>query len=186
MEPPRASYLPADLEAALAGRTLLELRAMIRPATDLALCRADMASWDDGLDRQGWRKIPARLGVGQRRVLSDILARLAESGALPSRDLPDTCQVPWSSTGWTNNRNVPQLLEFMVRRWEVRSTGNGSKGDRWYAWAWLGTASPCHHLLINPPWACVSGGKPGQAYFPLLVRRRQRGRPWRRPRLLAG
>jgi SRSO17 transposase len=35
------------------------------------------------------------------------------------------------------------------RRWEVRSAGTGSKGQRWYAWAWLPTASPCHHLLIR-------------------------------------
>jgi SRSO17 transposase len=35
------------------------------------------------------------------------------------------------------------------RRWEVRSAGHGSKGDRWYAWAWLATASPRHHLLIR-------------------------------------
>jgi SRSO17 transposase len=35
------------------------------------------------------------------------------------------------------------------RLWEVRSAGKGSKGDRWYAWAWLGTASPRHHLLIR-------------------------------------
>jgi SRSO17 transposase len=34
-------------------------------------------------------------------------------------------------------------------RWEVRSAGNGSKGQRWYAWAWIGTASPRHHLLIR-------------------------------------
>jgi hypothetical protein len=34
-------------------------------------------------------------------------------------------------------------------RWEVRSAGKGSKGDRWYAWAWLGTASPRHHLLVR-------------------------------------
>jgi SRSO17 transposase len=34
-------------------------------------------------------------------------------------------------------------------RWEVRSAGNGSKGQRWYAWAWAGTASPRHHLLIR-------------------------------------
>jgi SRSO17 transposase len=25
--------------------------------------------------------------------------------------------------------------------WEVRSVGTGSKGERWYAWAWLATAS---------------------------------------------
>jgi SRSO17 transposase len=35
------------------------------------------------------------------------------------------------------------------RRWEVRSAGSGSKGERWYAWAWLATASPRHHLLIR-------------------------------------
>jgi len=34
-------------------------------------------------------------------------------------------------------------------RWEVRSAGNGSKGQRWYAWAWIGTASPRHHLLVR-------------------------------------
>lgn len=33
--------------------------------------------------------------------------------------------------------------------WQVRSAGTGSKGQRWYAWAWLGTASPRHHLLIR-------------------------------------
>jgi SRSO17 transposase len=34
------------------------------------------------------------------------------------------------------------------RGWEIRSAGTGSKGHRWYAWAWLGTASPRHHLLV--------------------------------------
>jgi SRSO17 transposase len=33
--------------------------------------------------------------------------------------------------------------------WEVRSAGSGSKGERWYAWAWLGTASPRHSLLVR-------------------------------------
>lgn len=35
------------------------------------------------------------------------------------------------------------------RRWEIRSAGKGSKGHRWYAWAWAGTASPRHHLLVR-------------------------------------
>jgi SRSO17 transposase len=35
------------------------------------------------------------------------------------------------------------------RGWEIRSAGMGSKGERWYAWAWLGTVSPRHHLLIR-------------------------------------
>ena len=40
------------------------------------------------------------------------------------------------------------LLEHQ-RRWEVRSAGTGSRGERWYAWAWIATASPRHHLLIR-------------------------------------
>jgi SRSO17 transposase len=40
------------------------------------------------------------------------------------------------------------LLEHQ-RRWEVRSAGTGSKGERWYAWAWIATASPRRHLLIR-------------------------------------
>ena len=35
------------------------------------------------------------------------------------------------------------------KRPEVRSAGKGSKGERWYAWSWLATASPRHCLLIR-------------------------------------
>jgi SRSO17 transposase len=35
------------------------------------------------------------------------------------------------------------------RRWEVRSAGKGSRGERWYAWAWIATASPRRCLLIR-------------------------------------
>jgi hypothetical protein len=43
---------------------------------------------------------------------------------------------------------VSRLLKDQ-RRWEIRSAGKGFKGQRWYAWAWLGTASPRHQLLIR-------------------------------------
>jgi SRSO17 transposase len=43
---------------------------------------------------------------------------------------------------------VRRLLKH-PRRWEIRSAGTGSKGQRWYAWAWLATASPRHHLLVR-------------------------------------
>jgi hypothetical protein len=43
---------------------------------------------------------------------------------------------------------VKKLLKGK-RAWEVRSAGKGSKGDRWHAWAWLATASPCHSLLAR-------------------------------------
>jgi SRSO17 transposase len=44
---------------------------------------------------------------------------------------------------------VKKLLKDNDRRWEVRSAGKGSKGDRWYAWAWIATASPRHSLLVR-------------------------------------
>ena len=43
---------------------------------------------------------------------------------------------------------VKKLLKGK-RGWEVRSAGKGSKGERWYAWAWPGTASPRHSLLVR-------------------------------------
>jgi SRSO17 transposase len=43
---------------------------------------------------------------------------------------------------------VKKLLKGK-RAWEVRPAGKGSKGERWYAWAWLGTASPRHSLLVR-------------------------------------
>lgn len=44
---------------------------------------------------------------------------------------------------------VVKLLAKDKRRWEVRSAGTGSKGQRWYAWIWIATASPRHHLLVR-------------------------------------
>jgi uncharacterized protein YcaQ len=49
-----SSYSPAELDIALADRTLLELRAMIRHSEDLALYRADMAAWESG-EPADWR-----------------------------------------------------------------------------------------------------------------------------------
>jgi SRSO17 transposase len=53
-----------------------------------------------------------------------------------------------AGTKLTCKEAVSKLLKDK-RRWEVRSAGAGSKGDRWHAWAWMATASPRHHLLIR-------------------------------------
>jgi len=126
-----SSYSPAALDAALADRTLFELRAMIRPGADLALYRADMAHWERAERGEilGWRASYRDWVRANDACRLDILDRLGSSGPLPSRELPDTCTVPWRSTGWTNNRNVSQLLEFMVLRGEVAIAGRRG-GDR--------------------------------------------------------
>jgi uncharacterized protein YcaQ len=128
-----SSYSPAELDTALEQRTLLELRAMIRPSEDLALYRADMAAWESAVrgHQPGWRASQRDWVRANDACRLDILNRLSSSGPLPSRELPDTCKVPWKSSGWTNNRNVTQLLEFMVRRGEVAIAGRRGGGRLW-------------------------------------------------------
>ena len=53
-----------------------------------------------------------------------------------------------AETKMTCAQAVKQLCKD-TRRWEVRSAGPGSKGARWYAWAWIATASPRHYLLVR-------------------------------------
>ncbi|NYF54485.1 DNA glycosylase AlkZ-like family protein [Micromonospora purpureochromogenes] len=126
-----SSYSPAELEAALADRALLELRAMVRPAEDLALYRAEMAEWPGRGELRDWQEANRDWVRANDACRRDILDRLGAMGPLPSRDLPDTCAVPWKSSGWTNNRNVTQLLEFMVRRGEVAVAGRKGRDRLW-------------------------------------------------------
>jgi SRSO17 transposase len=53
-----------------------------------------------------------------------------------------------AGTRLTCAQAVKALLKHK-QRWEIRSAGNGSKGERWYAWAWIATASPRRHLLVR-------------------------------------
>jgi uncharacterized protein YcaQ len=124
-----SSYSPAELKQGLENRKLLDLRAMIRPAEDLALYRAEMAEWPGRGKLTGWREYRRDWVRANDACRLDILDRLAASGPLPSRELPDTCKVPWKSAGWTNDRNVTQLLEFMASRGEVAVAGRRG-GDR--------------------------------------------------------
>jgi len=120
-----SSYSKADLATALENRRLIELRAMIRPPEDLALYRADMAEWPGRGELVYWRSHLDWVAANDA-CRRDIRDRLSPSGPLTSRDLPDTCTVPWKSTGWTNDRNVSQLLEFMVLRGRGRRARRAS------------------------------------------------------------
>jgi hypothetical protein len=126
-----SAYSPAHLAAALADRTLIELQAMIRPREDLALYRADMAAWPGTGELLDWQVFRADWVRKNEACRLDILERLERSGPLPSRELPDTCAVAWGSTGWTNNKNITQLLAFMVARGEVATAGRKGRERLW-------------------------------------------------------
>jgi uncharacterized protein len=126
-----SSYRPADLSAALDDRMLIELRGMVRPAEDLALYRAEMAQWPGAGEVRGWRDAQAEWVVANDACRCDILDRLEREGPLTSRDLPDTCVLPWRSSGWNNNRNVSMMLEMLVLRGEVAMAGHRGRDRLW-------------------------------------------------------
>jgi uncharacterized protein len=126
-----SAYAPAELQDAFRGRALVELRGMIRPSEDVALYRADMARWDTAErgELPGWRASQRDWVRANDACRRDLLDRLGSSGPLAARDLPDTCAVPWRSSGWNDDRNVRLLLEFMELRGEVAVAGR-RKGER--------------------------------------------------------
>jgi uncharacterized protein len=130
------AYKPALLQQALErDRTLFEHRgqevetepvvAMVRPMANLGLYLADMAAWPFGSVRRiEWMRANDAF---RRRVLD----RLRASGPLPSRDIPDTAAVPWESSGWTHDRNVTQMLEFLGARGEIAIAGRRGRQRLW-------------------------------------------------------
>ena len=62
---------------------------------------------------------------------ADSLTCFANSGPLASRDIPDTSEVPWASTGWTNDRNVTQMLEFLAARGVIAVAARRGRQRLW-------------------------------------------------------
>ena len=120
-----SAYQPADLKLALEqDRTLFEHNALVRPMSDVGLVLADAAGWPSYEKPRLWLR-------DNDRFRRDILDRLADSGPLTSRDIPDTSVVPWASTGWTRNRNVTQMLEFLMMRGEIAIAGRVRRERLW-------------------------------------------------------
>jgi uncharacterized protein YcaQ len=120
-----SSYRPEQLKQALeVDRTLFEFNALIRPMSDVGLYLAGSAG----------RRAHGRVETWLRdndRCRRDILRLLKRSGPLASRDIPDTCVVPWASSGWTNDRNVTQMLEFLQARGQVAIAGREGRERLW-------------------------------------------------------
>ena len=120
-----ASYRPEQLRWALErDGTLFELHGMVRPMSDLRLFLAEMRQAPRYEHTRDWLEVndPFR---------RDILARLEDSGPLLAREIPDTSLVPWRSSGWTNNRNVTQMLEILGLRGEVAIAGRRDGQKEW-------------------------------------------------------
>jgi hypothetical protein len=120
-----STYRSDDLKQALEkDRTLFEHNALVRPMSDLGLVLAPSRTSRSHERTHRWIR-------DNDRFRRDILKLLGKSGPLSSRDIPDTCVVPWASTGWTNNRNVTQMLEFLMMRGEIAIAGRVGRERLW-------------------------------------------------------
>ena len=120
-----SSYKPEHLKQAVEeNRTMFERDALVRPVSDLGLQLAAASNFPSYPKSRAWLK-------DNDSFRRDILELLRRSGPLASRDIPDTCAVPWASTGWTNNRNVTQMLEFLMMRGEIAIAGRVGRERLW-------------------------------------------------------
>jgi uncharacterized protein YcaQ len=132
-----SAYRPEQRTAALErDRTLFEHHAqptlaeapivMIRPMADLPLFLAEMAE----MPPPRFENARAFLTTNDafRRQL---LARLRKAGPLSSRELPDAPEASWQSSGWTQERNVSQMLELLLWRGEVAVSARRGRERVW-------------------------------------------------------
>lgn len=168
------------------------------------------AEWAADQARRARAGVPDEVGFATKPQLAvQILAELHAEGRLPGWVTGDEVYGNNPSVrSWCETQQVGYVLgvacSFMVtlgcgtrmradeavalvgrHGWNQRSAGAGSKGERDYTWAWIGTVSAHHHLLVrrrlnNPTdlafFYCYS--PPGRLPATLLVLVRVAGMRW--------
>jgi uncharacterized protein YcaQ len=110
-------YVPGLLDRAIADGRLFEYDWMVRPIEDLPIFLPKMRAPSPYPNVREWLEVNAPFRRG-------VLAQLADLGPLTSADIADESIVPWPSSGWTNNRNVPKMLELMHHHGELAVVGH--------------------------------------------------------------
>src|ERR1700691_6275600 len=98
-----SSYQPKHLQDALADRRLIELRAFLRPAEDIALYRSAMAAWTGNGRLLDFMVARGEVAVAGRKG-RDRLWDLAE------RVYPDHPVIPIDEAGWELDRRGLRAL----------------------------------------------------------------------------
>ena len=118
-------YQPPDLARAVeVDRTVFEWAGFYRTMADLPLLLPTMRAAPRYADARRW------LGANSR-FRDEVLARLRADGPLRTSEIPDTSQVSWPSSGWTNDRNVTQMLEILAGCGQVVVSRRESKERLW-------------------------------------------------------
>ncbi len=129
------NYKEAELERLRwETRDMFEYSAAIVPASDFPIHETSMRRYPNAYSFADWVNTWMRDNAALRR---GILSRLRRDGAVPSRELKFAADRSWESTGWTNERNVSRMLDFLHAKGKVVIAGRSGQqrlwdlGDRW-------------------------------------------------------
>jgi uncharacterized protein YcaQ len=120
----------ADLERLMwKDRKLFEYWAFIVPMADLRIYRRTMD--DLRLGRSRWSRYLTTWMTGNPAFRRTVLRELARRGPLKSRDIEDTSNVTYESSGWNGNRNVGRMLDALWAIGEVAIVGREGQERVW-------------------------------------------------------
>ena len=110
--------------------------ASIVPTDDYPIHAYTMRRWARG--DSGWER-RVRLWLEQNRSLQrSVLRQLRVRGAMRSRDFVAKAEASWRSSGWTNERNVGRMLDFLWVKGKITIAGRQGLerlwdlADRWF------------------------------------------------------
>ena len=131
------AYKPADLDKLIyEERHLFEYWAHVASIVlteDYPVHHWRMRQYGRGEGEDGWSE-RVREWLATNQVLYDfILAEITEKGALMSRQLEpeDKVSNAWVSSGWTNGRDVGQMIDFLWGQGKITVSGRSGGQKVW-------------------------------------------------------
>jgi uncharacterized protein YcaQ len=107
---------------------LFEWRAFVYPTRHLPFYRLAMRSRSEKYTYRRYRVAWMRKNMPLRR---QVLSRLRREGPLATSAFDGREAVSWHSTGWTNDRNASQMLEFLSAEGRVLVAGRTGQERLW-------------------------------------------------------
>ena len=120
----------AELERLMwKDRKLFEYWAFIVPMADLPIYRRTMNDMLNGTSR--WSRYLTRWMKDNAAFRKNVLRELTRRGPLKSRDIEDTSNIAYASSGWNGNRNVGRMLDALWATGEVAIVGREGQERVW-------------------------------------------------------